>query len=520
MVALVRAGVTATCSGADKPRYGHLDVDSNLPDAGSRWAGPAATPSPKPCWPQADPVYTAELDRQLAETGRARVWVPAATPLAAVWVPGADLRAVAGAAGAGDRRPRRETACGAAIASVADDLADAEIVVTPAGPVGGGALRSAHRRAAQPRGAQLRRRHRRHPAHRADAVLHRLAVRRLDRRTAPHRARRLELPTAALDTRFRLRAGLRRRRLAARRDPGPQRAVLPPAARGRRRAREAGKPAPVGSLLQVDPADSVHLGALKAAGNPLAARQRPAGRPGAVALRLVETTGAATRVAVGSPAGHRCATLQLADLLETPLGRKRSLDAARPPGRPPCWPGSTCPRAADAASAPSWPRRPRPPSRCTRGTGCTTAAPRHWAGCPPSPTCTPQLVTAEPGGEVSLRLTAASDCTDAALHGTVAMVCPDGWSARPAELPFTLRSRRAPGGRRGAVDARPHASPGLYPVRAQLRRDRGRSPGRLATGGRGRVRGGGRRVRTTGERWSTLSTGRPTSTLAAGETAG
>ncbi|MGG7380956.1 hypothetical protein ACQ7B2_20175, partial [Escherichia coli] len=32
MVALVHAGVTATCSGADKPRYGDLGVDSNLPD--------------------------------------------------------------------------------------------------------------------------------------------------------------------------------------------------------------------------------------------------------------------------------------------------------------------------------------------------------------------------------------------------------------------------------------------------------------------------------------------------------
>ena len=26
LVALVRAGVTATCSGADRPRYGNLDV--------------------------------------------------------------------------------------------------------------------------------------------------------------------------------------------------------------------------------------------------------------------------------------------------------------------------------------------------------------------------------------------------------------------------------------------------------------------------------------------------------------
>ena len=40
--------------------------------------------------------------------------------------------------------------------------------------------------------------------------------------------------------------------------------------------------------------------------------------------------------------------------------------------------------------------------------------------------------------ELSLRLTAASDCTDAASAGTVELVCPAGWSAVPAALPFAL----------------------------------------------------------------------------------
>ncbi|MEI7933424.1 MAG: hypothetical protein WCI21_10310, partial [Alphaproteobacteria bacterium] len=40
MVALVRAGVTATCSSADRPRYGDLAVDSNLPDARISLGGP------------------------------------------------------------------------------------------------------------------------------------------------------------------------------------------------------------------------------------------------------------------------------------------------------------------------------------------------------------------------------------------------------------------------------------------------------------------------------------------------
>ncbi len=211
MVALVRAGVTATCSGADKPRYGCLDVDSNLPDLRIALGGPARNAFAKTVLAQADPEYAAELERQLAETGQARVWVPAETSLAAAWVPGADLRpprALPVLVIDGDD----ENGLAAAIASVVDDLTDLRpprSVVDPAGAVGHGTLRGPHRRAAQPRGAELRRRHRRHPAYRADAVLHRLAVRCLDRRSAPHRARRLELPTPALDTRFRLRAGLR-----------------------------------------------------------------------------------------------------------------------------------------------------------------------------------------------------------------------------------------------------------------------------------------------------------------------
>jgi hypothetical protein len=48
------------------------------------------------------------------------------------------------------------------------------------------------------------------------------------------------------------------------------------------------------------------------------------------------------------------------------------------------------------------------------------------------------------------------------------LVCPHGWSASPAELPFTLR----PGEYRAAdvvVKLPPNAGSGLYPLRAQLR---------------------------------------------------
>ena len=44
MAALARAGVTATCSRADGPRYGSIDVDSNLPDVRIALGGPAENP--------------------------------------------------------------------------------------------------------------------------------------------------------------------------------------------------------------------------------------------------------------------------------------------------------------------------------------------------------------------------------------------------------------------------------------------------------------------------------------------
>jgi alpha-mannosidase len=91
MVALVRTGVTATCTVAGRPRYGDLSVDSNLPDARIVLGGPdendfAATVL------ESSPEHRAEFERQLAATGAARVWVPAADPLKRAWVPGADLR--------------------------------------------------------------------------------------------------------------------------------------------------------------------------------------------------------------------------------------------------------------------------------------------------------------------------------------------------------------------------------------------------------------------------------------------
>jgi alpha-mannosidase len=226
-----------------------------------------------------------------------------------------------------------------------------------------------------------------------------------------------------------------------------------------------GRLAPAGSLLRVEPAGSVQLGALKVTGNPLTAGSAQPVDPGAVTLRLVETTGSATRVSVASELGE-LSPLGPADLLEVesaagggPVelhGYQVATVLAR----------LELPALTDHAAA--------------LGPDAESAQPlyaRYWlhnrgpaplGGLPAVAHLHPQSLTADPGGHAVLRLTAASDCTDATLHGTVTVRCPDGWRATPAELPFTLAS----GAHQEAdvVIAVPaHTPPGRYPVRAQLR---------------------------------------------------
>src|SRR6185437_1105850 len=90
MAALGRAGVTATCSRPDGPRYGHLAVDSNLPDFRIALGGPGVSSFTAAVLAAAGPGYAEALEAQLRDTGAARVWVPAAwptrsTPWPATW---------------------------------------------------------------------------------------------------------------------------------------------------------------------------------------------------------------------------------------------------------------------------------------------------------------------------------------------------------------------------------------------------------------------------------------------------
>ena len=118
VAALARQGVTATCSGADGPRYGALDLDSNVPDCRIVLGGPDVNPWTARLLAALGPAE--ELTGRLAEAastrtvrtgasgtgtsgtrasgtragraGGARVWVPAGRPRGEVFGPDADVR--------------------------------------------------------------------------------------------------------------------------------------------------------------------------------------------------------------------------------------------------------------------------------------------------------------------------------------------------------------------------------------------------------------------------------------------
>ncbi|MBC6463324.1 glycoside hydrolase family 38 C-terminal domain-containing protein, partial [Actinomadura sp. HBU206391] len=83
---LAGQGVTATCSRPGGPRYGSLDVDSNLPDVRIVLGGPGDNAFAAAVLADADVSYATALDRH------GRVFVPAVRPLEDVWTPTADLR--------------------------------------------------------------------------------------------------------------------------------------------------------------------------------------------------------------------------------------------------------------------------------------------------------------------------------------------------------------------------------------------------------------------------------------------
>ena len=459
VVALVRAGVTATCSSADRPRYGLLGVDSNLPDTRITLGRSAFTAS---VLAAADPAYGREVDRQLADTGRAVVWVPGAGSLAEAWIPDADLRD-ASALPVLVIVGRDDAHLAKAIASVVDDLADAEIVVEQQTPSGLPDFES--------RTVALCNRGVPSFAVETDGTLHAALMRSCTgwpsgiwidepRRTAPDGSNfQLQHWTHTFDYALVSGGGDWRHAGIPERSAEFSHPLLPVTASGSL----SGLPA-TGSLLEVEPAGAVQLGALKAAGNPLAHGSASRVDPGHVALRLVETRGGEADVTVRSAFGT-VSELRAADLLEQPqAGHRLTTLHGHQVGT--ALARLDLPRLLDAENAPLAPDAEIAQPLYARY-WLHNRGPAPLGGLPAVAHLHPHQLTATPGSEVTLRLTLASDSTDAAQTGTVSLVCAPGWTASPAALPFTL-----PAGEHLEADVvittPAGVEPGVYPVRAQL----------------------------------------------------
>jgi alpha-mannosidase len=465
MVALVRAGVTATCSTAEHTRYGNLEVDSNLPDARISLGGPDENAFTAAVLAAADPAYDAEVRRQLAATGSARVFVPAASALAAVWIPDADLRdtlALPVLIVAGD------------IDLVVDDLADAEIIVDQDIGVDCGEF--------EPHTVALINRGVPGFAVERDGTLHTSLMRSCTgwpsgvwidppARKAPDGSnfalqhwshtfdfalvggagdwRTIEMPTRSAEFNHPL--------LAVVADEG------------------TGELPADGSLLRVEPARTVQLGALKIGGNPTATGSSAEPDPTAVTVRLVETIGAPTDIAIWSPVGE-LSGLVSADLLED--ARPVAESALRLHG----YQIATLQARLEAAPLIGAAGVPLAPE-------AEAAQPlyaRYWlhnrgpaplGGLPAVAHLHPEALTVGPGETVHLRLTVASDCSDATLSGAVQLRYPRGWDIRDGAFRMWAAER---GAMSFELPARGHreyeitvtvpadAVPGHYPLRAQL----------------------------------------------------
>ena len=450
MAALARAGVTATCTCSDAPRYGDLAVDSNLPDVRISIGGPA------------DNGFTATV--LSAPNRSSREWVAAAKPLRDVWVPGADLRdpralpvLVIGADG--------DTA--AAVTALIDDLGDAEIAVEQ--DVRGEVESFESRTVAMiNRGVPGF-------AVDTDGTLHASLLRSCTgwpsgtwidppRRTAPdgsnfqqqHWTHTFDYAVTAGDGDWRCID-------MPSRSAEFNQPLLPVIAR--HDPTFGGLPA-WGSLLQVEPERVAAIGAIKAIGNPSAGGSaRHVDPADGIVVRLVETLGRGAEVTLQSGLRHVSAPARL-DLIEAPLG----VDAE-----------SVTLHGYEIATLRTQLNLPRVlgAEQVNLAPDAEPAQPlyaRYWlhnrgpaplGGLPAVAHLHPHRLEAAGDALIPLRLTAVSDATDTALHGRVRLVAPSGWDLGMAELPFVL-----PPGQylESTVEvAVPGAVvPGLYPVRAEL----------------------------------------------------
>ena len=450
MAALARAGVTATCTVADAPRYGDLSVDSNLPDVRISVGGGTVN------------SFTAMVLGSGAVPSR--VWIPAAKPLRDVWLPGADLRdagalpvLVVGADG--------DTA--AAVAGLIDDLADAEIVVDQdvRGAVEGFESRTV---AVINRGV---------PGFAVDieGTLHASLLRSCTgwpsgtwidppRRTAPDGSNfALQHWTHTFDYAVTSAEGDWRDIDMPARSAEFNQPLQPVIAR--QDPTLGGLPAS-GSLLQVEPERRASIAALKAVGNPTATGSaRHVDPADGIVVRLVETLGRGAEVTVRS--GLRSiATPDRLDLIEQPLGGEAAAVALRGFEITTLRTRLNLPPVLSAEQvnlAPSAePAQPLYARYWLHNRG-----PAPLGGLPAVAHLHPRRLATTAGAVVPLRLTAVSDATDTALHGRVRLLPPPGWNLAVDELPFVLPPVEYLEST-VEVTVPDDAVPGLYPVRAEL----------------------------------------------------
>ncbi|MFE6618879.1 NEW3 domain-containing protein [Streptomyces sp. NPDC057740] len=467
--ALVRVGVTATSTIAGGPRYGDLEVDSNLPDIRIAVGAPErnALVAEALGW---DPAAGRELRRQLAERGVAAVWVAPRASLREEWVPGADLRdlerlpllVVAGA------RPEDDAK---AVDALIADLDDAVLGATAAG--GGEAL---------PPGDAW--------DGRSFAVLNRgtpgcvvtssgdlyMSLMRSctgwpsgiwvdpPRRTAPDGSA-FQLQRWSHTFEYAVVAGAgdwRELRL-----PQAGHAFNHPlTARPRRAAAEDAALPRKTALLGLEPAGQVLLDALKPAGSPLARGSVAPADPGrGVVIRMHEVNGRPVRARVRGP--REWTDGARADVLERRGEPLQPADQGALDLDLTGFEVATVLATTDATTAPGQgvaahePAQPVPTRYWLHNSG---PAPR--GNMPVAVYVSPTTLTVA-DGPVTATVRVSSELTDAPVSGTVSLRVPAGWSVEPPELPYAL----APGGftlTEATVTPPPDAEPGRHWLAARL----------------------------------------------------
>ncbi|MFG2075747.1 glycoside hydrolase family 38 N-terminal domain-containing protein [Nonomuraea maritima] len=471
VVALARAGVTATTASADWSRYGWLDVDSNLPDFRVLIGGPDTNAATRDLFEAAGDEYAATL----AEHGR--VWVPAGKPLTEVWQPNADLRDLRALPALVVTDP----------AALAADLADARVSAVCPQPLLASELLTDHTVALLTYGL---------PGFAVDptGAMHLSLMRSCTgwpsgvwidppKRTAPDGSS-FQLQHWTHDFAYALVSGDGDWRALTLPALGqefnhPLYAVLP--------GSHAGPLPATASYVRVEPAREVLLGTVKPTGDPIArGSAQPLDPARGVTLRLVEATGLGRSARVTGALD--LTTLHAADLLErqgAPIdgpveltGAEVATVIATVSTGSSATAGSSAAVAAGrvgSAAGASGGDAPLGPS-------AEVAQPvhaRYWLHnrgpapmgyLPVSVAVTPGLLRADGGEPVEASVVISSQLGDAAVEGDAVLIAPDGWSVTPARRPYRLE----PDGHvRFPVTVTPPAGtePGLYFLAARIEHD-------------------------------------------------